>query len=390
MRHLKIIQENGSAETVSAGLITKLADWTTEGLDQTSQLKGNLIAAHAYEDDLTVLQAHPDLNITITSGAYMRIADATVRSILASAFGDGEGITSAQAALVTSFGGRFASQSSIVSFDELFKFTGITEINSNNRFNSCSNLVSIDLRNITKISGADGYQRWNFESCSKLENVGNTSNCTYFGHMAFSGCSKLQSINLSNATHILTNAFYGCTALTSIGSLANVSTIGNSAFRDCSNVQEFVNISLPSLQGTLGSSAFQGCTQIKNVVDLGSITTYGGTGSEWDPFAQNTNLETMVLPATLTTINNMTNLKRASMRWVKVLATSVPTITDISYNVFNYSTNVNSGVYNGANYPIYVKDDIWNDYLADTEWAKFNALNRLKKLSTFATDFPNG
>jgi hypothetical protein len=56
---------------------------------------------------------------------------------------------------MTSFNGKF-SGSSIVIFNELSLFSNITEINNNNKFNGCTSLTSIDLSNITKISGIDG------------------------------------------------------------------------------------------------------------------------------------------------------------------------------------------------------------------------------------------
>jgi hypothetical protein len=89
----------------------------------------------------------------------------------------------------------------------LSSFLNITEINSSNRFNSCTNLKQIDLSNITKISGVNGYERWNFENCSNLESVGDTSKCTQFGHNAFSNCKKLTEVDLSAAVYVGESAF---------------------------------------------------------------------------------------------------------------------------------------------------------------------------------------
>lgn len=419
MTHLNITQ-GSTVETVSAQIVKKLYETAStvseplEGETDAAYMSGHISVPHTYAEYVEYLAGEigegnngvitsriqnptgrfQDLTIDVTNGIYINFEDSNVESILATNFGDGVGITQTTVASITSFGGNFAN-SNIVSFNELPQFTNITEINSNNRFNNCTSLTSIDLSNITKISGENGYQRWNFESCTSLEDVGNTQNCTYFGQQAFQNCTSLISgIDLSNATHVMNAAFYGCSALTSIGSLANIQTLGDSVFRGCSGISSFANIALPSLQGTLGTMVFGSCTQIVNVQDLGSITTFGRAdgnreGAYWGPFGSCTNLKTLVLPATCTTIGDLTNMGMALL-WVKVLSATVPTLVWGAKNVFGYSTNVNSGVYDGRTYPIYVEDNIWNDYLADTEWAKFNAINRLKKLSTFATDFPNG
>lgn len=390
MEHIKI-EQNSNIEIVDSNIISKLAE-ASQDCDASSNMTGNLQTANAYEDDVNFLtNRFPGLSINVTQGLYLRIADPAVQNILATNFGDGTGITKAQAQSLQHFNSKFAGNTDIETFNELSKFTNITEINYNNRFNGCTKLKEIDLSNITKISGSNGYERWNFEYCSNLEDVGSTANCTYFGMMAFINCAKLvDGVDLSNATFLGGSAFEGCTSLVSVGSLANIQTISKSAFNKARSISSFENLSLPSLSGVLEASAFNECTQIVNVVDLGNITTFGSTdggneGSRWSPFSQCSNLETIVLPATLTTVGDTTNHPNQKMRWIKILAAAVPTI--IWNSVFGYREN--NGTYNGATYPIYVKDDIWNDYLADAKWVKFYNAGRLKKLSEFATDFPN-
>lgn len=391
MEHIVITNQNSNVEIVDSSLISKLAE-EAQDCDASSNMTGNLQTTNAYEDDVDFLTTKfPGLSINATQGLYVRIADPAVQNILATNFGDGTGITKAQAQSLQHFNDKFINNTDIETFNELPVFTNITEINRNNRFNSCTNLKSIDLSNITKISGSNGYERWNFEYCSNLEDVGSTANCTYFGQMAFMGCAKLvDGVDLSNATYIGSSAFEECTSLVSVGSLANVQTISMYAFKKAMLIHSFENLSLPSLSGVLESSAFDRCTQIVNVVDLGNITTFGSTdgtreGTRWSPFSQCSNLETIVLPATLTTVGDTTNHPEQKMRWIKILATAVPTI--VWDNVFGYREH--NGTYNGTTYPIYVKDDIWNDYLADAKWVKFYNAGRLKKLSEFATDFPN-
>lgn len=78
--------------------------------------------------------------------SYIQFADPVVRQICATNWGDGVGITPAQAAAVTSqqFGTTFSQNSQITSFDELQYFTGLTSI-PDQAFYQCSNLASIKI-----------------------------------------------------------------------------------------------------------------------------------------------------------------------------------------------------------------------------------------------------
>ena len=389
MEHIKI-EQNSNVEVVDSNIIHKLAE-EAQDCDASSNMTGNLQTTNAYEDDVDFLTTKfPGLSINATQGLYLRIADPAVQNILATNFGDGTGITKAQAQSLQHFNSKFANNTDIETFDELSKFTNITEINSNNRFNSCTNLKSIDLSNITKISGSNGYERWNFEFCSNLEDVGDTSNCTYFGYGAFNQCGKLtRGIDLTNAIHIGDSAFYKCANLTAIGSIQNIEHIGSCAFRGCYNIPSFNSLILPNLTGMLESEAFAECTQIVNVENLGTITTVGGTGS-WDPFMMCDNLETIVVPETVTTINYLLNYA-PKVRWVKMLCNTVPTVPLDHFGMFGESWNPyrdRTGTYIGKTYPIYVKDSLYNTYLQDSFFS--NLASRIRPLSQFATDFPNG
>ena len=394
MTHLRI-EQNNNVEVVDAYLIQKLYEIASSEDIQSIQLSGNLQCGYCYQTPYQYLTGNiegtnqkrfPDLNI-VAQGLYFAFQDAEVERILAQNFGDGNGILQSRVETLSSFSGKFANNKNIEYFNELSSFSNITEINSNNRFNSCTNLKQIDLSNITKISGANGYERWNFESCSNLESVGDTSKCTYFGHGAFNKCGKLTEIDLSAAVYVGESAFQNCTSMHVSGSMANIQTIGEFAFLKCQGLP--TTISLPALQGTLRARSF-GNTNVVNVTNLGSITQYGdqsgSAGGYWDPFSECSQLKTIVIPATCTSFKDCANSPR-NLRWVKVLATSVPTCQ--YNNMFGYSYNSNNDTYTGATYPIYVVDDIYNDYINDSIWSQFYRANRLKKLSQFSTDFPN-
>ena len=140
MKHL-YIKQNNNVEIVSSDIIEKLYKISQgEGLDSTSDLIGNLQCTHAYDDAVTYLTTKfKNLQINVTGGSYIRFADDAVRQICATNWGDGIGITAAQAAAVSSVGTKFQANTSITSFDEIKLFTKITKITPN-QYYKCSNL----------------------------------------------------------------------------------------------------------------------------------------------------------------------------------------------------------------------------------------------------------
>lgn len=396
MTHLRI-EQNNNVEVVSAYLIQKLYEIASSEDIQSIQLSGNLQCGYCYQTPYSYLTGNiegtnqkrfPDLNI-VAQGLYFAFQDAEVERILAQNFGDGTGILQSRVETLSSFSDKFYKNKNIEYFNELSSFSNITEINSSNRFNGCSNLKQIDLSNITKISNISGRDRGTFEDCSNLESVGDTSKCTQFGYNAFSKCYKLTEIDLSAAVYIGDSAFYNCTNMHVSGSMNNIQTIDKFSFSRCKNLP--TTISLPALQGILDAQSFAN-TNIVNVTNLGSITQYGGESTAkgqdgmWDPFTGCNQLKTIVIPATCTSFKDCTGSPE-NLRWAKVLATSVPTCQ--YNNMFGCRYDSNNNTYNGATYPIYVVDDIYNDYINDSIWNQFYRVNRLKKLSQFSTDFPN-
>ena len=205
--------------------------------------------------------------------------------------------------------------------------------------------------------------------------------------MAFSGCSKLTTIDISSATTILDVAFYRCSSLQIESFSENLSYIGDSAFRRCGSVPDTIN--LPNLT-YLGNAAFAEVQSIVNVVNLGTITTlgYGSDGYGWGPFYDCSNIETLIIPETVTTIGWSVG-DGNKMRWAKILSTSIPTL--LSWQVFGveYRNSDPTSDYLGLSYPIYVKDDLLSQYKEADGW-KYTPSSRFKPLSQFATDFQNG
>lgn len=376
MTHLRIEQNNGVIEEVSTSIITKLYEIAHAGLDVSSNLQGRLhvVGAYGYQIDY-LIQQYPSLYINADK-RYLRFEDPVVEQICAVNFGDGTGISENQIQSLQSLNRKFANNTNIHTFDELYLFNNITNINYENSFIGCTNLTSIDLRNITKISGDNKYQRYGFEICTNLESVGDTSNCTDFGYYAFFKCSKLENVIISSSHPVKINssAFYNCSKLDFSNLSTSITYIGELAFKGVKKLPTVIN--LPNLT-TLGNSAFAENSDIVHIQDLGTIDTFGyGTNSSGqNPFQNCNNIETIILPETVTTIGYGSG-NANTMRWIKILSTVVPNL--LSDQVF------------GSTYPIYVRDDLYSTYLTHTDdnWQDF--LNRLRPMSQFATDFPNG
>ncbi len=96
------------------------------------------------------------------------------------------------------------------------------------------------------------------------------SNAQEVGARAFKNCSNLRSVNLKNITTLGAEAFHTCRQLVSLGDISQISSIANSAF-----------IWNTSLNGTLvfpsatecQSQAFRGCTNISEIEFGPNLTT---------------------------------------------------------------------------------------------------------------------
>lgn len=429
MTHLYIEQNTGLTEEVNSSIISKLYELAiSEDLDASSDLKGRLHSSTGYASQINYLtNKYSDLTITADK-QYINFEDPVVQEALSWYIGDGVGVSAADMQRrLSTFGMEYTNPntnqtvtttgstfSDIVTFNELQNIncdyigywnfqsstlqsirlpSTVTTLNAYT-FQNCSALESINLNYLTTI----GQQC--FQNCTSLNNITLNNSLTTISAACFSNCTALTSLDLSNITHIDNNAFSGCTALESITSIQNVTSIGADAFKNCSSVQEFETLNLPNLQqiSSGGDGTFTRCTQIKHVVDLGTITEIGAI---WDgTFARCTELLDATLPETVTKIYYNCFGGCNKLRYVKVLSTQVPTYD--TKNGFNSvqsfgrsfgesytNNNPATDVYDGFTFPIYVRDDLLSQYQAADYW-KYVGPGRLRPLSQFATDFPNG
>lgn len=274
MKHL-YIKQNNNVEIVSSDIIEKLYQISQgEGLDSTSDLIGNLQCTHAYDDAVTYLTTKfKNLQINVTDGSYIRFADLEVQKICAANWGDGIGITAAQAASVSSVGTKFKDNTTITSFNELSKFSKITKLN-NGEFGGCSNLQYINLSNITYV---DTSYFWG----SNIIDIKSIANLTTIKDNSFRECKKLQSVDISNkCTSIEMYAFYLDSSLCYIGDISNVTSIGDGAFRSTSIKYIKINNNTPA---TLGAYVF-GDTTFNFYVPDESVDTYKNA-TNWSRYA---------------------------------------------------------------------------------------------------------
>ena len=314
--HLNLNQTTSSIEVVTSAIIDKLYELAQTNLDETSNVQGNLQVVHAYEDAVTyLLNKFPNLQINVTQGAYIRFADSAVASICATNWGDGIGTSLVQASIVNTLNNKFSGNTNIISFDELAKFTNVIKLNS----------------------------------------------------AEFRGCLKLKSINLKNCSDIEGEVFLNCTALQSLGDTTNITYLGGyNIFANCSSLN--IDLNFPNLQ--VGNGTVFDNSAIKSIVSLGRITVLDLS------FHSCNQLRSVILPNTLQDITYSTFYNCSSLLWVKLLSTSLCTLTKT--DAFD----------NANNCKLYVPDNLVDSYKSASGWSSYSS--RIFSLTQFAIDFPNG
>lgn len=164
--------------------------------------------------------------------------------------GDGE-LSKAEAAAVTNLGEVFKNNKTILFFNELQYFTGLTSINEN-AFYYCENLTSVTIpESVTSINQEA------FSDCSGLTSITIPEGVISIGYRAFGRCRGLTSITIpNNVTTIEAYAFLGCSGLTSL-------TIGNSVANICDR-----------RSGISSNDVFLGCSSLTSIIVDSDNTIY--------------------------------------------------------------------------------------------------------------------
>lgn len=159
-------------------------------------------------------------------------------------------------------------------------------------FGNCVKLTSVTIPEGVELLGNSIFQ-----NCKELESIDlNGAVLTILGSYTFNECDKLRSIDLSSTKleEIPTSAFYSCDSLRAITFPSTVKTIGQQAF--------YYNLSLESLKmpaalTSIYNNAFNECKKIRSI-DL-SATSLTKIES-W--FSNVDSLRTVKLPSTVTEI----------------------------------------------------------------------------------------
>lgn len=200
---------------------------------------------------------------------YIQFVDPEVeRLCIANWSSDGIGVTMADAAAVTTLSTYFQSNATIEYFDELQYFTGLTAIygagggtNCTGAFLNCTNLKSVTMPNtiITIGQGA-------FKGCTSLVSCPLPTSIKTIGEQGFWNCALQEDVNLPNLTSLSRFGFYG-SGITKISNLGSITTTGThgtyGTFQACSHLTE---VTLPSTLTTIGEQAFVSCTALTKVV----------------------------------------------------------------------------------------------------------------------------
>jgi hypothetical protein len=165
---------------------------------------------------------------------------------------------------------------------------GTNAIGSQSGSTSNKSIVSVSLPEAVTLGG------YTFSGCTNLREV-YLPKVTNPGNSAFSA-TALETVSLPAATSIGQNAFYNCPSLVLV-SLPAAVTIPNLTFSNCPSL---VSVSLPKAE-TIAQQAFQHCASLE-AVSLPKVVSFGGGTGTTSVFRECSNLATISLGASLTTI----------------------------------------------------------------------------------------
>lgn len=179
----------------------------------------------------------------------------------------------------------------------------VTKINQM-AFYQCRNLSEVNLSDLTNLNyiGDHAFQD------SKLSEVNlSQMNITYIGDYAFRNCEELKSVNLVSSTSLGSigkYAFYECKTLNSVTLPKNVTgnfNMGMAAFCGCESLEKF-NLPLLPENGMMeiGNTAFDSTV----FAELPGFAEAPLTKIESQLFQNNTKLEKVIIPATVTEIES--------------------------------------------------------------------------------------
>lgn len=229
-------------------------------------------------------------------------------------------------------------RTSITLFDEFRYFTGLTALDGNVNgsgtfaFNDCSSL-----RSITLPSSIVGIGSWAFGGCTSLERISNIEQVTRLSQYAFSNTPALRiEVSLPNLTSIAAAAFSrsGVTKILNLGNITSTPTGSNhnsgysiGVFGSCPNLESIV---LPSTLTSLGTFAANKCPNLRSVDFNHAACSIGNNAFQDD-----------VSLAELKNVDGITGIGSDAFNGCTSLA--------IDVNMPNLSGNIGVRAFKGAN-----------------------------------------
>ncbi|MBO5982696.1 MAG: leucine-rich repeat protein, partial [Clostridia bacterium] len=142
---------------------------------------------------------------------------------------------------------------------------------SNQAFDNCSNLTSVQFGTNSKLKMIDYYA---FNNCENLSSIKIPASVNTIGLAAFANCPNLTTVEFEAGTNlkvISQDLFADCTGLQSIVIPSGIEKIDISAFNGCSGLER---IYIPTSLTTIEQNAFYECTKLADVC-------YAGSADEW-------------------------------------------------------------------------------------------------------------
>ncbi|MDD7416214.1 MAG: leucine-rich repeat protein, partial [Spirochaetales bacterium] len=133
-------------------------------------------------------------------------------------------------------------------------------------FSCCTNLTNLTIPNSVTIIGESA-----FSSCPELTSIIIPDSVTIIGGGAFAGCKNLTSITMPGDASIGIDAFSACGSL-SVRVSEGTSSISAGFLENCISL---ASITIPDSVTSIGSSAFKGCSRLASVNIPTSVTSIG-------------------------------------------------------------------------------------------------------------------
>ncbi len=222
-----------------------------------------------------------------------------------------------------------AREATALTIPATFKDKPVTEI-AESAFVGCASLKNVAFtEGALRTVGASA-----FRGCTVLESIRLPMSVTSVGARAFNNCESLTSVGLDGVTEIGEYAFYNCRALDSLTLPEGLLSIGGGAFYNCKSL---VSFSVPASVTSIGEAILAGCDGVvtleipflgaqKNAAQnaslvylfktqssasgvaevvpesLKSVTLTGGSAIAASAFAGCFSIESISIPASVTSI----------------------------------------------------------------------------------------